>query len=249
MNLIKLIAISSLLTLWATATIYEDAEDGTTSSWRVTDAKPAGAVVSNIFDTDKNSNVIQFEGEGRRNAYTIGAKKGANGWKNSHEKSIKWSMNFSEKFKFSLYADTEKGRRIFQFDYKNRDKGFYKKRYIKMGLGSKSMQGEWVDIHHNLEADLKRFEPDNSLIAINGMKIQGSGKIDNIELFQSDILTSIIDRIKIPFREHGYSQLASVVIGSEKALDRFLNKVVNASGFNLLGNNSPSPMGRNNMIE
>jgi len=169
--------ILSLNTL-SFATIYSDGEDGTVGNWKVHDNKPAGAVVSNVIDEIKNSKVIELKGEGRLNSYMLGGKD----WRNTREKVLKWSMKFSEKFKITLYIKTKKGLRTLFYDYKNKDKGFYQKKYIKIGLGKQSMGGTWQKFSRDIEADLKKYEPDNELIKIKGMKVQGSGRMDDVRL-------------------------------------------------------------------
>ena len=164
------------------ATVYENAEEGNTNHWTIHDNKPEGAFIENVFDKELNSHVIKLEGEGRRNAYRIGSKKTSVGWNNKEEKILKWKMNFSEKFKISVYVKTKKGYRVFYYTHKNRDKGLYKKRYLRIGLGEKRMNGTWQNISRDLEADLKKYEPNNKILTVNGIKIQGSGKIDDIAL-------------------------------------------------------------------
>ena len=51
------------------STIYEDAEDGLTSRWMVYDSIPAGAVIANTYDADRQSNVISLTGTGTLNGY------------------------------------------------------------------------------------------------------------------------------------------------------------------------------------
>jgi len=171
------------LSTFAQATLYENAENGKTNKWIISDKQPSGANIKNIFDTTKNSKVIQFSGANRSNSYTIGARSGINTWTNSKEKHIKWSMNFAEKFKISIYTQTAKGQRVLSYDYKDYDKGLYRKKHIRLGLGKITKTGTWIDIERDLEADLKKYDPSNKILSINGFKIQGSGKIDNLELF------------------------------------------------------------------
>jgi len=166
------------LTTFSLASIYFDGEDKTVGDWRVHDNKPSGATVSNVLDKVKNSNVIELKGDGRLNAYFLGNKD----WKNTTEKNLKWSMNFSERFKISVYLSTSKGARTLFYDHNNHDKGLYRTKYIKIGLGSKSMSGTWQKISRNIEADLKKYEPNNSLLEIKGFKVQGSGRIDDVRL-------------------------------------------------------------------
>jgi len=166
------------LTSFSFSTLYFDGEDGAVGDWHVYDNTPAGATVSNILDNVKNSNVIELKGDGRFNSYILGNKD----WANSTEKNLKWSMNFSEKFKIVVYLSTSKGIRTLFYDHNNHDKGLYNTKYIKIGLGSKSMSGTWQNISRNIEADLKQYEPNNSLLEIKGLKVQGSGRMDNIRL-------------------------------------------------------------------
>jgi surface protein len=175
------------------ATIYEDAEKGTTENWTIQDNLPSGSSIKNIYDKSKNSKVIEFKGDGRRNSYKIGERKSTKGWNNNKEQVLQWKMNFSEKFKITVYTQTRKGLRVFHYTHKDYNKGL-KQRYIKIGLGKESMSGTWQNISRNLASDLKTYEPDNQLLAINGIKIQGSGKIDDIELISQENETPCLTR-------------------------------------------------------
>ena len=200
MNFNKITLLPLILTCLSTlsiATVYENAEEGHTENWIIHDNTPKGASIENLFDKELNSNVIQLQGEGRRNAYLIGSKKTSLGWNNKEEKILKWKMKFSEKFKISVYVQTNKGLRIFYYTHKNRNKGLYKKRYIRIGLGEKSMSNSWQDISRDLEADLKKYEPDNSILSVNGMKIQGSGKIDEISLVKKESTAPCLTRTEL----------------------------------------------------
>jgi len=176
------------MTTLSFATIYSNAEGGNTDSWHVYDNTPSGATISNVIDDSKKSNVIELKGKARFNSYMLGNKD----WDNSTEKHLKWSMKFSEKFKITVYLSTQKGLRTLFYDYRNYDKGLYKTKYIKIGLGSKSRKGTWQSFSRNIEADLKKYEPDNELLSINGFKVQGSGRIDDVELFTPDN-TSVLE--------------------------------------------------------
>jgi len=44
------------------------------------------------------------------------------------------------------------------------------------------MSGTWQSFTRDVEADLKQYDPSNSLIAIKGLKVQGSGRIDDVRL-------------------------------------------------------------------
>ena len=44
--------------------------------------------------------------------------------------------------------------------------------------------------------------------------------------------SEVLERIAIPFREHGYSELASKIISSQEGLDRFLQRVKRQANWN-----------------
>jgi len=178
----------ALLTLssFSFGTIYENGENSTTSNWRVYDNTPTGATISNVTDSTTQSKVIEFKGERTHNSYLIGARSGKKSWKNSTESKLKWDMNFKERYRVSVYLETRKGKRTFYYDYSDKDKGLFAKRYIRFGLGKSSQNGKWTTIKRDLVADLKKFDPNNKLLKVHGIRIQGSGKIDNIELYSTN---------------------------------------------------------------
>ena len=185
MKTTKSLIILSLLSTLSSATLYEDAASGTTDKWKIYDNIPAGAVIDNINDNSLNSKVIKFTGEGRKNSYILGSNSGVKAWNNSTEKNISWKMNFAENFKIMVYVKTSLGQRVLYYDYKNKDRGIYKKKYIRFGLGRASKKGTWLTIQRDLESDLKKYEPNNSILSVNAFRVNGSGMIDDITLSQT----------------------------------------------------------------
>jgi len=166
-------------------------------NWNVYDNTPTGATIK---QSGRAGEEIIFKGDGRRNSYMNGARDTTKGWNNTKEHILEWRMKFSEKFRIGVYTQTQKGLRILFYDYKDKDKGFYKKRYIRIGLGKESMSNVAQRFSRNLDADLQKYEPDNQIISVNGFKVQGSGTIDSLQLLsksennQQDVL--IIEKAK-----------------------------------------------------
>ncbi len=156
------------------ATVYESGKG--VNNWGMLDALPAKA--TSIYDTTINSDVIEFNGKGFNSAYIYGY--GTNEWNNDKEKIIKWSMKYSEDYAVYVRAKTTKGFRFFEFT-PNGTSG-KKEVYIKSILGDNTKDGEWHDFTIDLEALLKKYEPDNSILKVNGIIFRGSGRVDDIEL-------------------------------------------------------------------
>ena len=193
----KLIGILIFSALGWSATIYEDGEDNNIDGWIVYDNNPSGATIENVYDGDKQSRVIELKGDGRDNSYALGGKRGSRVWNNTFGTTLSWSMKTDEKFKFFVYVDTLKGKRYFYYDYKDSSKGLYDEKYIRIGLGATSKSGTWKTFTRDLEADLKKYESDNTITAVNGIRFQGSTRIDDIVLSNDEVATlyTISERI------------------------------------------------------
>jgi len=160
-------------------TVYEDAEDGTTDRWHIYDNTPEGATISSLLDNSRGSRVIEFNGNGINNGYEIGARRDNGKWNNTRDKSIRWSMNYSENFLVFIAIETTNGERFMQYRPIDNSDGVVNN-YIQFGLGSGVNDGTWHTFTRNIEDDLHQFEPNNDLVAINAFLIRGSGKVDDI---------------------------------------------------------------------
>jgi|GEM_PF-1200480 len=166
--------------------VYEDAEDGNTNGWSVYDNTPAGATISNVYDENRQSSVIELNGDGWNNGYVLRKSSDGTAWNNTEETIIQWSMNYSERFLVYISVETIKGHRYIYYTPSNSNGGLSSNgRYIHHGLGSASINGEWQTFTRDLEADLKEFESDNDIISVNAFLIRGNGKVDDVEMFKS----------------------------------------------------------------
>ncbi len=62
----------------------------------------------------------------------------------------------------------------------------YRPGYIRHRLGVSVIDNSWHTINRNFDADIKKYENDNSVISINAFFIYGSGKIDDMYLYNSN---------------------------------------------------------------
>ncbi len=180
------IIVSTLPTF---ATIYEDAEDLKTTGWEDT-THNLNTTIANIYDSQKESRVIELRGNGKNTMFGLGATESvnSNSWNNSTEKQLKWSMNYSESFSIYIPISTEKGKRFLVYTNQGTDKkGKIRGGKVRYGLGEDSIDGTWHTFTRDLEADWNAFEPDNPYIKVHGFFIRGSGRVDDISLSQKAI--------------------------------------------------------------
>ena len=163
--------------------VYGDSEDGTIGAWRVYDKKPEGATITSLYDADKGSNVVEFKGDGTHNGYVLGSWSGSKAWYNRDNRILKWSMNYSEEFRISIRLETKQGSRYLEYTPSGIDKGVTSNgKTIRYGLGVLANNGTWQTFVRDLEADLKAYQSDNEILAVNGFFIKGSGRVDDVEM-------------------------------------------------------------------
>ncbi len=173
-----------------TATICEDAEDGTTAGWSIYANVPAGASIQNVYDAERESNVISFVSpNGTSNGYRLRNADGSL-WKNTTQFVLQWSMKYSQNYTIYIDVQTSLGHRYLVYSYAESD-ALGDGEYVKFGIGIGSKDGKWHTYIRDLEADLKRGQPANSIIQVNGFLIRGSGMVDDIKLMKD--CTLILD--------------------------------------------------------
>lgn len=153
-----LIMATTLLTAQLHATVYENAENVNTSKWKTYDNIPSGAEFENIYDQNKDSNVIQLIGSGTSNGYILGNWEGVAGaWNNTTEHTLKWSMNFDEAYVIYVRVMTKNDPKYIYYTASDKSNGKKNDSYIHIGLGTDSNNGSWQDFNRDLEADLKNM--------------------------------------------------------------------------------------------
>ena len=165
------------------ATLYEDAEDGTTDGWSVYDNDPAGATITNVYDSDCASQVIELDGSGIDNGYWLRKEDGSK-WRNTSQFVIEWSMKYSESFIVYIDVETTAGHRYMRYMPVDTD-GLGGGEYVGYGLGSGVTDGQWHTFVRDLQADLDKAQSGVTILEVNGFFIRGSGRVDDIKLLSA----------------------------------------------------------------
>ena len=160
--------------------VYEDAEDGITDGWDVYDSDPAGALISNVFDEDRQSQVIELSGSGTSNGFRLRNNNGTP-WHNSSQFILEWSMQYSEGFTVYIDVNTTAGHRYIYYTPAD-DNSLGGGKYVHHGLGSGVIDGQWRTFVRDLQVDLEDAQPGVSIEEVNGFFIRGSGRVDDIKL-------------------------------------------------------------------
>jgi hypothetical protein len=172
-------------------TIQKVESDGTDpDKWSLYSVNGGNPTITSVYDEEKGSDVIEFNGDGVNNGYMIGYSFNTNtGWNDTVNKTIKWSMKFNEEYIIYVRVSTTDGYRYLYYTANNQDYGissYDAPHYIHNGLGSASDDGQWVTVSRNLSADLNRFERMNEIISVDGFFVRGSGRVDDLELLSTE---------------------------------------------------------------
>ncbi len=161
-------------------TVYEDGEDGTISGWDIYDSDPAGASIKNVFDSDKQSSVIELSSDDIQNVFRLRNNDLSN-WQNTSQFIAKWSMKFTARYFIFLNVETTAGQRFIYYNPADYDL-LGTRELVHHGLGSNTTNGEWITITRNLQQDLQEAQPGVVILEVNAMWIMGNGRIDDISL-------------------------------------------------------------------
>jgi len=143
-----------------------------------------------------NDNVIALMGDGEKSAYRLGDISGERAWNNTKESLLQWKMRNDDSFTVRVHVETTNGSRTLIYTPQTRDLGMSDDGLeIHHGLGisrngddvpyGEGTDNRWLTYTRNLRDDLHDYEPDNQLIAVNGMTVEGSTLIDDVMLLSS----------------------------------------------------------------
>ncbi len=191
------------------STVYEDAEHGNVNAWSIYDQTPAGATITNI-QTNNNTRVISLNGSTTQNGYIIGDfENGTNSWNNSNEKKLTFRLKFNETYLIYIRVTTLNGPAFIGYQATNYSPGQVGTTPSGIfGLGTVTKDNTWHTITRDLEADLQSYDANNSIIAVHGFLIRGSGFIDDIEL--SNDTPSPTPNVDWKLKPHTYQNIHNI---------------------------------------
>ena len=189
-NTLRNISSLSLLLLGSLSfadTMYENASDGDTVGWHIYDRWPSGVTVENVND-EQRGRVIKITGTTSNGVHLLG-------WEDTNS-ILQWKMKANKWNIFYVAVMTTNGFRYLAYTPRNYDKGrdpnnqSYK---IRLGIGSKMMDGKWHTFTRDIQADITKHEPGNQLEYIQGIKIRGAGSYDDIKTIEDDGITNPVE--------------------------------------------------------
>lgn len=159
--------------------VYEDAENGNILGWGIYDGEPVGSFVGNVYDLETNNRVIEFTSAGLLNGFKL-LREDNTEWNNTQHQVVEWRMKFTEDFIISVAVLTDLGIRFISFT-PDESSSMGLGTDISHGLGAESKDGTWRTYYIDLGYDLDEAQPGNTIQALRGFYVNGSGRIDDIK--------------------------------------------------------------------
>jgi hypothetical protein len=160
--------------------VLEDAEDGSIQGWAIYDNDPAGATITNEYDSTRQSKVISFAGNGTNNGYSLSNNDGT-ALQIKNKLTINFSLKSSESFTIYVQVNTSSGLRYLTYSNEDTDR-LGTSTYIYYGLGNSSIDGAWKKFSRNLQNDITQAQSEVSITSVDKVLVRGSIKIDDISL-------------------------------------------------------------------
>ena len=166
--------------------VYEDAEDGTINGWRIYENRSGGASVTNVFDDERQSAVIDLtqgniaepllDGFALENEY-----QGL--WNNTDQFVAEWSMKSTTDFRVYVDVTTTAGNRLIYYSPAVAPAHHDDEKFIHVHLGAVA-DGTWRTFTRDLQADLLT-DPQNAgerILNVRRILFRGSHRVDDIRL-------------------------------------------------------------------
>ena len=160
--------------------LYEGGEDGTIGGWDVPDADPPGAQIANVYDEDRQGNVIELTGSKTLNRFRLLSDHFTR-WGNTKDFVVEWNMKYSEPYVVLLEVRTTAGKRFLSYLPSNDDLPG-SEQFVRFGVGDSTKDGRWHRIVRNLQNDIEKAQPGVKITSVDSFSIRGSGRVDDITL-------------------------------------------------------------------
>ena len=162
-------------------TFYEDAEDETTDRWFINWMDPiakGNATISNVYDSDHGSRVIEFFDDGSLWWFILGNGFGDwnHPWNNTTQFTLQWSMRYRVDFIVMLRVLNSNGElRELRYVPKGNNNGPNNWGHPTMiyGLGSDADDGKWHIFTRDLKEDFENAFDDETIGTVVWFKIRG----------------------------------------------------------------------------
>lgn len=164
-------------------TIYENAEDLSTSGWEFCPQDAGGAEIRLVFDADLQRKVIELRGSGLDNCYSL-RRNDYTDWNNSTQFVLAWRMKYAAGFRMNVLVASTAGNLVLRYS-PGVAPCTVSEATVRCGLGAQANDGQWRRFTRNLQTDLEVALPGIKILKIKRLQVRGSGRLTDIRLLST----------------------------------------------------------------
>ena len=157
-------------------------ETENTYFWEIYGGKEFSSVEVVVDSADSDNEVVKLSGQGFASSYVFYPESDISGMTKAE-----WKMRFNESYKIHFHCMTSEGWRYISYTADEVSAPAGDGIEIVTGLGKSTKSGHWVTVRRDLQADLSAAQPGNKILYIDFFNVRGSGLIDDICFFDSNI--------------------------------------------------------------
>ena len=122
-------------------TIYEDAQDISTSGWDLCPSSLGGGLIANVFDSDRQAKAIMLRGRGLSSCFRL-RNTNFTDWNNTFQFVIGWCHKCLGLFRVTVVVETSMETLQLSYSPVDYDR-LAMEDYFDFGIGSNAMNGRW----------------------------------------------------------------------------------------------------------
>ena len=157
-------------------------ETENTYFWEIYGGKEFSSVEVVVDSADSDNEVVKLSGQGFASSYVFYPESDISGMTKAE-----WKMRFNESYKIHFHCMTSEGWRYISYTADEVSAPAGDGIEIVTGLGKSTKSGHWLTVRRDLQADLSAAQPGNKILYIDFFNVRGSGLIDDICFFDSNI--------------------------------------------------------------
>ncbi|NVJ60909.1 MAG: hypothetical protein HWE27_10995 [Gammaproteobacteria bacterium] len=149
------------------------------SDWYIYDADPSDVKVEEVFDEQKQQNVIHLNGT-YGNGFRLNGIEGSTYWPLTSIEQLQIQVKPESQSNYYLNVETTEGRFLLTYTTRDIDTPYQKNEYLYFGLGNDFPDGNWHNLTLNIADDLAKFYPDAEITRVRALLVRGHNSIGTV---------------------------------------------------------------------
>ncbi|WP_445362293.1 hypothetical protein ACJJIQ_14585 [Microbulbifer sp. ANSA003] len=169
---------------------YNNGDNLDMKQWRVSDSSPAGATVTEVYDTQLQRKVVETSGDSANNAFSLSKNADRDSWDIADGVNASVEMQYAGEGEYRIYYKLDSSKAASGIAYAKYDSeatepyiqvvsGYI---YYTFPLDDKYLDGNWHTFERDILADIAYLDPTEEIQAFHEFTLRGNGRIGTVEI-------------------------------------------------------------------